>query len=132
MTEAHTNPPSGKTVLLVEDNPHNRRIFSGMLVHAGLRVVEAEDGQQALDLAQAEVPDLILMDLSIPVVDGWECTRRLKADPRTARVPIIALTAHAMRGDEESARSAGCDDYLAKPVSPKRVVEVVKSYLKLA
>jgi two-component system, cell cycle response regulator DivK len=120
-----------KTVLLVEDNPHNRKIFSGMLAHAGFHVVEAEDGNQALAQAVAANPDLILMDLSIPGVDGWEVTRRLKADPKTQPIPIVALTAHAMRGDEERARQAGCDGYLSKPISPKRVVEEVKRYLKL-
>ncbi len=122
---------TGKTVLLVEDNPHNRKIFSGMLGHAGFAVVEAEDGHQALAAMEKALPDVILMDLSIPGVDGWEVTRRLKADPRTQKVPIIALTAHAMRGDEERARAAGCDHYLAKPISPKKVVEEVRKILHM-
>ena len=121
-----------KTVLLVEDNPHNRKIFSGMLGHAGFTVVEAEDGHKALAAVATALPDVILMDLSIPGVDGWEVTRRLKADARTKSVPIIALTAHAMRGDEERARAAGCDHYLAKPISPKKVVEEVRKILKMA
>jgi two-component system cell cycle response regulator DivK len=120
-----------KTVLLVEDNPHNRKIFSGMLTHHGFRVREAETGDLALQMVAEERPDLILMDLSIPGVDGWECTRRLKADPKTQSIPIVALTAHAMRGDEERARAAGCDGYLSKPISPKKVVEEVRHYLKL-
>jgi two-component system cell cycle response regulator DivK len=120
-----------KTVLLVEDNPHNRKIFSGMLTHSGFQVIEAEDGHQALAAMQKALPDIILMDLSIPGVDGWEVTRRLKADPRTKPVPIIALTAHAMRGDEERAFAAGCDHYLAKPISPKKVVEEVRKILKV-
>jgi two-component system cell cycle response regulator DivK len=124
-------PQNGKTVLLVEDNPHNRKIFSGMLAHAGFRVVEAIDGNEAMKLVVAEKPHLVLMDLSIPGIDGWECTRRIKGDPATRELPIIALTAHAMRGDEERAREAGCDGYLSKPVSPKKVVEVVKKYLKM-
>src|SRR6185295_19403858 len=99
-----------------EDNLHNRRIFEKVLTDAGFRVMEAEDGGRALELAFASRPDLILMDLSLPVVDGWECTRRLKADERTRGVPIVALTAHAMRGDEDRARSAGCDSYLSKPI----------------
>ena len=119
------------TILLVEDNLHNRRIFQGVLAHAGFVVVEAEDGGRALELVGTQRPDLILMDLSIPVVDGWECTRRLKADASTREIPIIALTAHAMRGDEDRARKAGCDGYLSKPISPKRVVEEVKRLLKL-
>ena len=118
-------------ILLVEDNLHNRRIFQGVLAHAGFQVVEAEDGQKALDAVAQRRPALILMDLSIPVVDGWECTRRLKADEATSAIPIIALTAHAMRGDEARARDAGCDGYLSKPISPKKVVEEVKRVLKL-
>jgi CheY-like chemotaxis protein len=94
-------------------------------------VLEAEDGQKALDSVAADRPDIILMDLSIPNVDGWECTRRLKANDATRAIPIIALTAHAMRGDEERARAAGCDHYLSKPISPKKVVEEVKRMLKL-
>lgn len=117
------------TVLLVEDNPHNRKIFSGMLRHSGFEVIEAESGDRALEEVAKQKPNLILMDLSIPGVDGWECTRRLKASPATRDIPIIALTAHAMRGDEERARQAGCDGYLAKPVSPKKVVEEVRRYL---
>jgi two-component system cell cycle response regulator DivK len=126
-----SDPNPGKTILLVEDNPHNRKIFSGMLTHNGFRVREAETGDAALAAVAEEQPDLILMDLSIPGVDGWECTKRLKADPKTERIPIIALTAHAMRGDEERARAAGCDGYLSKPISPKKVVEEVRAYLKL-
>lgn len=122
--------PQGKTILLVEDNPHNRKIFSGMLSHAGFTVLEAEDGHEAMNLAELS-PDLILMDLSIPGIDGWEVTKRLKSAPKTKAIPIIALTAHAMRGDEERAIVAGCDGYLAKPISPKKVVEEVKRYLKL-
>ena len=122
--------PQGKTILLVEDNPHNRKIFSGMLSHAGFTVLEAEDGHEAMNLAELS-PDLILMDLSIPGIDGWEVTKRLKSAPKTKGIPIIALTAHAMRGDEERAIVAGCDGYLAKPISPKKVVEEVKRYLKL-
>jgi two-component system cell cycle response regulator DivK len=118
-------------VLLVEDNVHNRRIFQGVLSHAGFQVIEADDGATALDLVREVRPDLILMDLSIPVVDGWECTRRLKADEGTSGIPIIALTAHAMRGDEDRAREAGCDGYLTKPISPRRVVEEVKRVLQL-
>ncbi|MFI5290647.1 MAG: response regulator, partial [Polyangia bacterium] len=95
------------------------------------RVIEAEDGNQALTRVEETRPDLILMDLSIPGIDGWEVTRRLKADPRFSPIPIIALTAHAMRGDEERALQVGCNGYLSKPISPKKVVEEVKRYLKL-
>lgn len=117
------------TLLLVEDNPHNRRIFAGMLSHAGYEVLEAEDGPSALRLAAERMPALVLMDLSIPGVDGWECTRRLKGDEQTRAIPIVALTAHAMKGDEERARAAGCDGYLTKPISPKQLVEEVKRFL---
>lgn len=117
------------TILLVEDNLHNRRIFQGVLEHNGFRVTEAEDGERALAMVAADRPSLILMDLSIPITDGWECTRRLKADPATRAIPIIALTAHAMQGDEDRARAAGCDGYLSKPVSPRRVVEEVQRML---
>src|SRR5262245_51703523 len=102
-----------------------------MLTHAGFRVIEAADGQAALQAVASANPDLILMDLSIPGIDGWECTRRLKADDKTRTIPILALTAHAMRGDEERALAAGCDGYLAKPISPKKVVEEVRKYLKI-
>jgi CheY-like chemotaxis protein len=121
---------NGKKVLLVEDNPHNRKIFSGMLTHHGFVVREAETGDVVLQMVADERPDVILMDLSIPGIDGWECTRRLKANPATKAIPIIALTAHAMRGDEERAREAGCDGYLSKPVSPKKVVEEVRAFLE--
>lgn len=118
------------TVLLVEDNQHNRKIFLAMLHHAGFTVHDAEDGNRALELAYQIKPDIILMDMSIPGVDGWEATRRLKSDPQMRQIPIIALTAHAMKGDEDRAREAGCDHYLSKPVSPKRVVEVVREFVK--
>ena len=125
-------PPSkAYSVLLVDDDTHNRRIFETVLRHAGFQVAVASAGDEALRSAREDRPDLILMDLSIPVVDGWECARQLKADPETRPIQIIALTAHAMRGDEERAIQAGCDGYLAKPISPKKVVEEVKRYLKL-
>lgn len=119
----------GKKILLVEDNLHNRRIFSGVLTHYGFEVREAVDGQQAVTMAQEQAPDLILMDLSLPVKDGWTATREIKAIPELASVPVIALTAHAMAGDEQRALEAGCDGYLSKPISPKAVVEEVKRRL---
>ena len=119
-----------KSVLLVEDNPHNRKIFSSMLAHAGFRVVEAEDGDKALQQVKKELPDLILMDLSIPVIDGWECTRRLKADARTQKIPIIALTAHAMADDRAKAMAAGCDEYDTKPVDLERLLPKIERLLK--
>ncbi len=120
----------GKRILLVEDNLHNRRIFSGVLTHFGFVVREAVDGQQAVTMAQEQPPDLILMDLSLPVKDGWTATREIKAIPELAAVPVIALTAHAMAGDEQRALAAGCDGYLSKPISPKAVVREVKRRLE--
>jgi CheY-like chemotaxis protein len=104
-----------KTVLIVEDVALNRDLLV-QLLEDRYRVVLAEDGQAALKQAAKAKPDLILMDLSLPEVDGWEATRRLKASPETAAIPVIALTAHAMQGDEERARACGCDDYLTKPI----------------
>jgi two-component system cell cycle response regulator DivK len=119
-----------KKILLVEDNLHNRRIFSGVLTHFGFEVREAVDGQEAVTMAHQEPPDLILMDLSLPVKDGWTATREIKAIPELASIPVIALTAHAMAGDEERALEAGCDGYLSKPISPKAVVEEIKRRLE--
>src|SRR5262245_17985865 len=103
-------------VLLVEDNAESRDGLTRHLRRQGYEVLIADDGQQGVDLARAEVPDLILMDMSLPVLDGWEATRQLKAAPPTQGIPIIALTAHAMAGDREKALEAGCDDYDTKPV----------------
>ena len=118
-----------KRILLVEDNLHNRRIFAGVLAHFGFEVLEAVDGEQAVTMARESPPDLILMDLSLPVKDGWTATREIKAIPDLCNVPVIALTAHAMAGDEERALEAGCDGYLSKPISPKAVVEEVRKRL---
>src|SRR5438876_6478315 len=103
-------------ILLVEDNEMNRDMLSRRLQRRGYEVVIAVDGGQGVALAQAERPDLILMDMSLPVLDGWEATRQLKADPETSGIPVIALTAHAMAGDQQKAMAAGCDDYDTKPV----------------
>ena len=109
-------------ILLVEDNPDNRDMLSRRLVRRGCTVEFAGDGVAALAAAQASPPDLVLMDLSLPVMDGWEATRRLKSDPRTRAVPVIALTAHAMEGDRARAIDAGCDDYDTKPVDLPRLL----------
>jgi two-component system, cell cycle response regulator DivK len=109
-------------ILLVEDNPDNRDMLSRRLIRRGCEVEFAGDGAEAVAAAQAAPPDLVLMDLSLPVMDGWEATRRLKADPRTAAVPVIALTAHAMSGDRDRALEAGCDDYDTKPVDLARLL----------
>ena len=119
-----------KTILLVEDNLHNRRIFAGILTHYGYTVREAVNGAEAVEMARSVTPDLILMDLSLPVLDRWEATRRIKADPELRSIPIIALTAHAMSGDDARALEAGCDAYLSKPISPKKVVAAVQARLE--
>jgi len=117
---------AAKAVLLVEDNEDNRIIYRTILEHEGYRVMEAGDGEEALLRARQDHPDLILMDVSIPLVDGWEATRRLKADTATARIPVIALTAHALPADRAMAEEVGCDGYLAKPIAPNRVAEEVR------
>lgn len=118
-----------KTVLLVEDNEDNLVIYSTILRHSGYTVIEARDGQAGIEAAQRELPALILMDVSIPLIDGWEATRRLKADPATAHIPIIALTAHALASDQQKAVDAGCDGYIPKPAEPRVVLAAVKSHL---
>lgn len=117
------------TLLIVEDNELNRDMLSRRLQRRGYQVLLASDGGQGLALARAERPDLILMDMSIPVVDGWEAARRLKADPVTRPIPVIALTAHAMAGDEARARSAGCDDFDTKPVDLPRLLGKIQRWL---
>lgn len=116
-------------ILLVEDNEMNRDMLSRRLKRKGYEVDIAVDGAQALEAVTASKPELILMDLSLPVMDGWEATRRLKADPATASIPVIALTAHAMSGDREKAVEAGCDDYDTKPVNLKRLLEKMEALL---
>jgi CheY-like chemotaxis protein len=119
----------GQTVLLVEDNEDNRIIYSTVLRHVGYEVVEALDGVQAIALARSVKPDLILMDISIPEMDGWEATRILRQDPTTRDIPIIALTAHALADDREKAAQLGFNAYLAKPVEPRLVVAEVKRWI---
>lgn len=116
-------------VLLVEDNEMNRDMLSRRLSRNGYEVVMAVDGQQAVDMATSEKPAIILMDMSLPVVDGWEATRRVKADPATKAIPVIALTAHAMAEDEKKARDAGCDDFDTKPVDIQRLVGKINALL---
>jgi two-component system cell cycle response regulator DivK len=116
-------------ILLVEDNEMNRDMLSRRLERKGFEVIIAVDGQQGVDMAGSESPALILMDLSLPVIDGWEATRQIKADPATQNIPVIALTAHAMAGDEQKAREAGCDDYDTKPVDIKRLLEKIGKFL---
>ena len=116
----------GHTLLLVEDNEDNRIIYSTVLRHIGYEVVEALDGVQAVALARSVRPDLILMDISIPGMDGWEATRILRKDPTTMAIPIIALTAHALADDRARAAEVGFTSYLAKPVEPRAVVAEVR------
>jgi CheY-like chemotaxis protein len=116
-------------ILLIEDHEDNRKIYRTILEHFGFRVEVAPDGREGLRLAREAAPDLILMDISIPVIDGWEVTRLLKGDEATAGIPIVALTAHALAEDRERAREVGCDGYLTKPVEPTRVIEEVRRYL---
>lgn len=116
-------------ILLVEDNEMNRDMLSRRLTRRGYEVILAEDGAAGLDAARAQRPDLILMDMSLPVLDGWEATRQLKADEATRAIPVVALTAHAMAGDEEKALGAGCDAYETKPVELSRLLLKVESLL---
>lgn len=117
------------TVLLVEDNSDNQAIYRVILEHSGFEVLQAWDGEEGVSLARQQSPDVILMDVSIPKLDGLQATRILKADAATARIPIIALTAHAQKEDQDWAFAAGCDGYLSKPVEPKRVAEEVRRVL---
>lgn len=124
-----SSAPLGHTLLLVEDNEDNRIIYSTVLRHIGYEVVEAHDGVQAIALARSVLPDLILMDISIPEVDGWEATRILRQDESTKHIPIIALTAHALADDRERAQAVGFTSYLAKPVEPRAVVAEVQRWI---
>lgn len=117
-------------ILLVEDNEMNRDMLSRRLARRGYEVVMAFDGEQGIRLAEQDAPDLILMDMSLPVVDGWEATRRLKANPATGAIPVIALTAHAMADDREKALAAGCDDYDTKPIDINRLLTKIQAFLK--
>ena len=117
-------------ILLIEDNEMNRDMLSRRLVRKGHTVSIAIDGQQGVDMALAERPDLILMDMSLPVIDGWEATRRVRANDATRAIPVIALTAHAMAGDREKAMEAGCDDYDTKPVEFERLLGKIAALLE--
>jgi CheY-like chemotaxis protein len=117
-------------ILLVEDNEMNRDMLSRRLERNGYEVVIALDGAEGIAVAQSEGPDLILMDISLPLIDGWEATRRLKASPETRSIPIIALTAHAMAGDKEKSIEAGCEDYDTKPIDLKRLLGKIEALLE--
>jgi CheY-like chemotaxis protein len=116
-------------ILYVEDNDDNVYMLRGRLTRAGFAVVVAPDGEQGVTMAASEAPDLIVMDLSLPGLDGWEATRRLKAAPDTRGIPVIALSAHAMEGDRVKALEAGCDDYDTKPVEFPRLLEKIRALL---
>jgi len=117
-------------ILLVEDNEMNRDMLSRRLERRGFQMTFAADGAQGVSMAEAELPDLILMDMNMPVLDGWEASRRIKANPPTRAIPIIALTAHAMSGDREKTLAAGCDDYDTKPVEFQRLLGKINALLQ--
>lgn len=123
------SPDNPKTVLLVEDNEDNLVVYRTILEHVGFKVLEARDGEEGVSRAREARPDIILMDISIPKMDGWQATEELKADEETRDIPIVALTAHALEEDRAKAMRAGCDGYLAKPVEPRRVVEEVERFI---
>ena len=120
------------TILVVEDNEMNREMLSRRLERRGYKVLIATDGETSISMAQANAPDLILMDMSLPVVDGWEATRRMKADRALRHIPVIALTAHAMANDRDKALDAGCDDYDTKPIDLSRLLGKIESLLHVA
>jgi CheY-like chemotaxis protein len=117
-------------ILLVEDNEMNRDMLSRRLIRKGYEVIMAEDGAASVAMAQSQTPDLILMDMSLPVMDGWEATRQIKGAAATQAIPVIALTAHAMAGDEEKALAAGCNDYETKPVDLPRLLAKMEALLQ--
>jgi CheY-like chemotaxis protein len=124
------NAAHAPLILVVDDFPDNREMYTQFLEFSGLRVAEAQNGLEALERAFALLPDLIVMDLSLPGLDGWEATRRLKADRRTRAIPVIALTGHALAGHSKGAMEAGCDAFITKPCLPERLLEQIQAMLK--
>ena len=118
-----------KCILVVEDQEDNRQIVRDLLTTTDYEVMEAENGEEALAAVAKQRPDLILMDIQLPIMDGYEATRRIKADPGLERIPIIAVTSYALSGDEEKARAAGCDDFVPKPFSPRELLAKIRKYL---
>ena len=118
-----------KRILVVEDQEDNMQILRDLLRSAGYQMIEAENGEDALAAAAAQRPDLILMDIQIPIIDGYEATRRIKADPQLNSIPIIVVTSYALSGDEAKARAAGCDAYVTKPYSPRQLLAKIREYL---
>jgi len=128
-TESTKTADRKPLVLLVDDFQDNREMYAMYLEQAGLRVAEAGNGHEALDQAFSLQPDLIVMDLSLPGIDGWEATRRLKADERTKKIPVVALTSHALEGYSEGARAAGCDAFVTKPCLPEQLLNEIRRVL---
>jgi two-component system cell cycle response regulator DivK len=120
-----------RRILVVEDTDDNRRIFRDLLGPSGYELIEALDGAQGVAMAALERPDLILMDIQLPIIDGYEATRRIKSNPDLRHIPIIAITSYALSGDEAKSRAAGCDGYLAKPFSLQQVLDAVQNFLPL-
>ena len=118
-----------KRILVVEDQEDNLQILRDLLTSAGFEVIEAKDGEEGVGAAVAECPDLILMDIQLPLLDGYEATRRIKADPALRAIPIIVVTSYALSGDEVEARAAGCDAYVPKPYSPRQLLAKIREYL---
>jgi two-component system, cell cycle response regulator DivK len=118
-----------KRILVVEDQEDNRQIIRDMLSATDYEIMEAESGEQALAAVAKQRPDLILMDIQLPVMDGYEATRRIKADPALRSIPIFAVTSYALSGEEQKARAAGCDEYVAKPYSPRQLLAKIRQYL---
>jgi two-component system cell cycle response regulator DivK len=118
-----------RCILVVEDQEDNRQIVRDLLTTTDYEVIEAENGEEALAAIAKQQPDLILMDIQLPVMDGYEATRRIKADPALRAIPIIAVTSYALSGDEEKARAAGCDDFVPKPFSPRQLLAKIQKYL---
>ena len=130
MIEApHPDPSAQPLVLVVDDFQDNREMYAEYLAYCGFRVIEAKNGKEAIEQAFAQSPNVIIMDLSLPVMDGWEATRRLKADGRTKSIPVIALTGHALQGHSKGALDAGCDAFVAKPCLPDQLVLEIKRML---
>jgi two-component system, cell cycle response regulator DivK len=118
-----------KCILVVEDQEDNRQILRDLLASGGFDMIEAENGEQAIAAAERSRPDLILMDIQLPILDGYEATRRIKANPDLKSIPIIVVTSYALSGDEDKARRAGCDDYVAKPFSPRQLLAKINKYM---
>lgn len=119
-----------KRILVIEDTEDNRRILRDLLTHAGFDLIEAEDGAKGVAMAAEHRPDLILMDIQLPIIDGYEATRRIKANPDLQHIPIIAVTSYALSGDEAKTVAAGCNGYIAKPFSPRKILAMIRDLLR--